>query len=314
MGASTIGSAGVRGMLRRALEQDTGVPWLQALTGPEIQSDSPIETYPFLGQVPAMREWVGGRQAKEFRENSIVVANRHFEATIPVLLRELNRDKTGMLRMRIAELAQRSSSHWASLVSTFILAGETALCYDGQAFFDTDHSEGDSGTQSNDISVDISALPVAVNGTTTAPSPGEAQQAILQAIHAIVGFKDDQGEPMNENATDFLVMTGSGLAPAVYAGLTMDRMSDSSTFDFGGFRVTQATNVRLNASTTKIYVFRTDSMSKALYRQQEGTVMIKSKAENSDYEFDNDAHEYGVDSWREAFYGYWQHACLATLA
>ena len=314
MGASTLGSAGVRGMLRRALDQDAGVSWLQALTGPEISSDSPIETYPFLGQVPQMREWVGGRQAKEFRENQVVVTNRHFEATIPVLLRELNRDKTGMLRMRIAELAQRSASHWASLVSTFLLNGEATTCYDGQYFFDTDHVEGDSGTQSNDISVDISALPAAVHGSTTAPSPAEAQQAILQGINKIVGFVDDHGEPMNETASDFLVMTGTGLAPAVQAGLSMDRMAASDTFDFGGFRVTQATNVRLNASTTKIYIFRTDSMSKALYRQQEGVVSIKSKAEGSDYEFDNDAHEYGVDAWREAFYGYWQHACLVTLA
>ena len=48
--------------------------------------------------------------------------------------------------------------------------GEATVCYDGQYFFDTDHVEGDSGTQSNDLSVDISALACSVHGTTTAPS------------------------------------------------------------------------------------------------------------------------------------------------
>ena len=48
--------------------------------------------------------------------------------------------------------ADRTVSHWASLLSTLIVNGESATCYDEQYFFDTDHSEGESGTQSNVIS------------------------------------------------------------------------------------------------------------------------------------------------------------------
>ncbi|GAF85157.1 unnamed protein product, partial [marine sediment metagenome] len=33
----------------------------------------------------------------------------------------------------------------------------------------------------------------------------------------------------------------------------------------------------------------------------------------SEFEFDNDAHQYGVDADRNVGYGFWQHACLKTF-
>jgi hypothetical protein len=147
---------------------------------------------------PAMREWVGGRQAKGFRENGITIVNKRYEATLEVLLDEMRRDKTGQVMVRVAELAQRTNAHWAKLLSTLLIAGESAVCYDGQFFFDTDHAEGDSGAQDNDLSVDIAV--------TSAPTAGEMEGAILRLTQQILGFKDDQGEPMNEEARSFLVM------------------------------------------------------------------------------------------------------------
>jgi len=314
MGASSIGSRGVMAMMRRELDIDPGIDWVEALSGVVIPSTSAIEEYPFISNVPAMREWIGGRQEHEFHEYNIKVTNSHFEATIPVKLSELRRDKTGMLRMRISDLARRGSTHWARHLSDLILAGEAAPSYDGAYYYDTNHVLGDTPAQSNKIDVDISALPAAVHGSVTAPSPAEAQQAMLRGISAITGFKDEHLEPRNESAREFTVMTGSGLAPAVRAGLTKDVNTAESTFDFGGMRVTQRTNVRLDASVSKIYIFRTDGMTKPIFRQQEGDqIAIKAKAEGSDYEFDNDAHSYGLDAWRKAFYAYWDHAVLVNL-
>ena len=131
-------------------------------------SDQASETYAWLGQSPAMREWIGGREAKGFRENGITIANKKYEATLEIPLDWMRRDKTGQIQVRIDEMAQRANAHWAKLLTALIEAGEAATlgtCYDGQYFFDTDHSEGDSGTQSNDISVDIT--------TTTAPTAAE---------------------------------------------------------------------------------------------------------------------------------------------
>lgn len=314
MGAETLSSRAIIGRFFRTLEQDVGAGWIGA-TSMEFSSDQPSEEYKWLGQVPGMREWIGGRQAKGFRENGITIANKHFEATIEFLKRELTRDKTGQVNLRIDELASRTNSHWASLLSTLIINGESTACYDGQFFFDTDHAEGDSGTQSNDLSIDISALPTAVHGSTTAPSVGEMAQCILQAVQAIVGFKDDRGEPMNEMATRFLVMTPIPLwSPAISAvTLPMVDNGNSNVIPASNkFTVDVVSNARLTW-TDKFAVFRADSRTKAFIRQNEQPVQLKAKAEGSEFEFDRDAWQFGVDAWRNVGYGFWQDACLVTM-
>ena len=315
MGAETLSSRAVIGRFYKTLEQDIGASWISLISN-EFNSDQASETYPWLGQVPRLREWIGGRQAKGFNEQSITIVNKHYEDTIEVLKREMRRDKTGQIMARIDEFARASNDHWASLLSTLIINGESTACYDGQYFFDTDHAEADSGTQSNDLSVDISALATAVHGSTTAPSPGEMQQVILQAIQAIYGFKDDRGEPMNSRATAFLVMTPIPLMNVALTAARMDMIDNGNRNvlpNVGLFTVDVVPNARLTW-TDKIVVFRTDGGIKPLIRQQETPVDLKVKAEGSEFEFDYDAHQYGIDTWRNVGYGLWQHACLATMA
>ena len=312
MGATTLSSRAIIGEFYRQLEQSTGADWVNDVSM-MFTSDQSSEEYKWLGQSPAMREWIGGRQAKGFLESGVTIDNKHFEATIEFLVKELRRDKTPQIRTRIAELAERTNAHWASLLSTQIINGESTACYDGQFFFDTDHVEGDSGTQSNDISVDISALPTEVHGTTTAPSVEEMQLAIDKARAQIEGFLDNRGEPMNEMARSFRVLVPTSLTYAAERAVAAPFVSASQT-SMVERAYNVSTNPRLNSWTTKFAVFRADGSARALIRQEETGVMIKAKAEGSEYEFDYDAHQYGVDTWRNVGYGYWQHACLVTLA
>lgn len=314
MSAKGLSSRAIIGEFYRALNAGTGAAWIGALSM-LFTSDQESETYQWLGQTPAMREWIGGRHAKGFRENGITIENKHYEATLEVLVREMRRDKTGQVMLRVRELAARTNSHWASLLSTLIINGESTVCYDGQFFFDTDHSEGDSGTQSNDISVDISALAAPVHGgAVTSPGVSEFQQSVLKGVAQIQGFVDDQGEPMNEGAMDFLVMVPTSLGYIAMNALSVPRESDLEAAGFNGLRITPAINPRLSSWTDKFAVFRTDSDVKPFIRQQETEVMLKAKAEGSEFEMDNDAHQYGVDTWRNVGYGYWQDACLVTMA
>jgi phage major head subunit gpT-like protein len=279
-----------------------------------LPSNQESETYKWLGMSPAMREWVGGRNAKGFRENGLTIINKHFEATLEVLVQDLKRDKTGQTLIRIAEMADRVNSHWAILLSTLITNGASALCYDGQYFFDTDHSEGDSGSQSNSISVDISALASQVHGSTTAPSPEEMSMSIYQAISQILSFKDDQGEPMNEGARSFLVQVPVSLLSAANAAVMNDTFASGSTNTLrkSGFSIAVETNPRLTW-TTQFAVYRTDGRVKPFIRQEEEPVTLKAIAEGSELEFKEAKHQYGVDCWRNVGYGYWQHAVLVTM-
>ncbi len=289
--------------------------WVGELSMP-FDSDQASEEYAWLGASPAMREWIGGRQAKGLRENAFSIRNKKFEATVEILCDWLRRDKTGQVKQRIMQLAARGNTHWASLLSTLIINGASTTCYDGQYFFDTDHSEGSSGTQDNDLSIGISALPAAVHGSTTAPSPEEMQQCIIRAVAAILGFKDDQGEPMNEDARSFRVMTPISLWLPTLSALGMDKVgygesSQIATMD--GFKIRPVGNARLSSWTASFSVFRADGGNKPLIRQEEVPLQIGVKGEGSELEFDEDKHQYGIWASRNVGYGFWQSACLVTM-
>lgn len=313
MGAKTLSSRAIIGEFYARLAINVGASWIPGLSMP-FQSDQESETYKWLGQVPAMREWIGGRNAKGFSENGITIENLHFEGTIKVLEKELRRDKTGQVMIRIGDLARRTNSHWAKLLSTLMINGTSGLCYDGQFFYDTDHVEGKNSTsQSNDITTDISGLPAVSHGTPSAPSIEEAQQAIFKSIAQLLTFKDNENEPMNEDATDFLVMVPSGLYIPFSNALLMPRDAGASAQKIPpNFNVALAVNSRFTG-TDDFQTFRTDGDVKPFIRQEETDVRLSAKAEGSEYAMDNAAHQYGVDVWRNAGYGVWQHAVYNQL-
>lgn len=310
MSAKGLGSRGIIGEYYATLEQGVGAAYVDPISN-YFASNQEVETYKWLGMAPAMRQWVGGRQARGFRENGVDIRNLTFEATIEVLLDDLRRDKTGQIMVRIRELAQRTNAHWGKLLSDLIVNGASRVCYDGQFFFDTDHSEGDSGAQSNSISLDVV--------TPASPTAGEMETAILKAVEQILGFIDDVGEPMNEEAARFLVMTPVPLMNAAAAALKNPIIIDggqsrtNTIVNVGGFQFELAVTPRINALGNKFVVFRTDTETRALIRQEEEGVSLAAIAEGSELEFKENRHEYGVKAIRNVGYGYWQRACLASL-
>lgn len=318
MGAESLGSRAIIGKFFNRLEAYVGTTWLD-LVSMYFDSDQASETYNWLGMVPAMREWIGGRQAKGFRENGITIVNKEFEATLEILCSWIRRDKTGQIDIRIDELVVRCVEHWTKLLSTLIANGTgstSGLCYDGQYMFDTDHSEGDSGTQLNLLAA---AQVAALNVTApTKPTPSEAVAAILGVIAYMLTYKDDQGEPINANAKEFLVMTSPNLwpylTPAVMAeNITGGETNVILTLKKADFIVRLACNPRLTY-TTQFVTFRTDAPAKSLIRQEEEKMSVDAQAEGSHEEFTNKRHLYGVKSTRNVGYGMWQYAAHSTLS
>lgn len=312
---SVLSSRAIIGMYYAQLETTTGAAWINLVSN-LFNSDQSSETYPFLGQSPAMREWLGGRQAKALSSNSVTIVNKHYEATLAIAVKDMRRDKTSQIEARVQEFVDQDMRHWGSLLTDFILAAPSTTCYDGQFFFDTDHSEGDSGSQSNDITVDISVLPASIHGSVTAPSVQEMQQAIMLGIAQLLSFKDNQGQPMNDNASEFLVMVPVGLwAIAMSATselLTIAMAQNVNPNGMNGMSVKVEMNPRLTW-TDSFAVFRTDSPIKPLIRQAETAPALQLIDENSEHAFKNKEILVGIDTWRNAGYGYWQRACYVTM-
>jgi phage major head subunit gpT-like protein len=302
-----------------ALQQDEGA---QVLGNIANMFDSTVKTeqYGWLGAVPQFREWVGGRNKKAPAEYSMSITNKKYEVTEGFTNDDLRRDKTGQIDIRIAELAQRTNAHWLKLIMQLLVDGDTdtyGTAYDGQYFFDTDHSEGSSGTQDNDISIDISALPVTNHGTSTSPSAGELELVILRCIQQMMGFVDDVGEPMNEMARNFTVCVPVAYMAAAQAAtgsplIDSTRTNTIMTMSRDGFNINLFVSPRIDW-TTQLAVLRTDSAVKPFIRQEESGIEVKTLGPGSDHEFKEDEQLFGVQSVRAAGYGRWQYACMATM-
>ena len=318
MSLAELSSRAIIGRYYKRLNQKTGMAWVEALSN-YFTSDQESETYKWLGQVPVMRDWVGGRQAKGFTTNGLTIENKHFEATLEIPLVDLRRDKTGQINVRVNELADRTNTHWAQLLSKLIIGGESTVCYDGQYYFDTDHKDSTGPVQSNKINITLNDYKSQIDGGKVGnpdnPSEAALRLAILRTIQQILSFKDDQGEPMNENASKFLVVVPTSLwyvaRAAVSVPLTIGGASNAvKVLDEIDISISQ--NPRLDWSD-KFAVFRTDSSVKSFIRQEEKGIQLKAIAEGSELEFKHDKHWYGVDTWRNVGYGFWQNSCLTQL-
>lgn len=288
---------------------DTGpAAWVTRLAM-QTGSDQASEEYGWLGATPALEEFIGKRSIKEIRENSFIVRNKDYGGSVEIWSKDMRRDKLGHIQIRINQMADRALDLPSKLLSGLIVAGESTLCYDGQYFFDTDHVEGDSGTQDNDITF------AAATGTT--PTVSEFAGAVMAAIQQMYGFKDDQGEPMNQSATSFTVMV-----PTIYMGVALEAVTallgdngKSNTLPAlkGKFTINVEVNPRLSW-TTKFAVFRDDEAAKPfILQEEEGGRDVIALGEGSEYEQINKKQLFGVDWTGNVAYGYWQYACLVTF-
>ncbi len=299
-------SRAIIGRFYRRLEEYAKAAWWTRLAM-HFASNQQSETYRWLGMVPQVREWVGGRQVRPLRAQGLTIANKTWESTIRIDADEQRRDKTGQIMVRVNEMARRVATHPNKLLTTLMLNGETAACYDGASFFAADHSEGDSGTQSNDIGYDAD--------TPTAPTDTEMHEAIVKAIGQIMAIRDDQGEPMNESARAFMVVVPMPFLPPTLVALSGQTINASSNPLAAGepFKVTWVANPRLTW-TTKFAVFRTDGPARPFIFQEELPVQVHALAEGSELEVNENQHQYGVKAIHAAGYGFWQDACLVTFS
>jgi len=172
-------------------------PWERF--APTFKSDKERELHRWLGSLPMVREFGTGRLAKGLRSEAYDVVNQKYEATIEWDRDEIDDDQTQQIRMKIRQLATAAKRHPSRLLADLLANGGTSgyNSYDGVTFFNTAHVSGDSGNQDNALT----ATAAAATKTTA-----ECKTAVTAAIAALLGYKDDQGQPLNEEVGKITVV------------------------------------------------------------------------------------------------------------
>jgi phage major head subunit gpT-like protein len=296
-----------RGVLGNMLYAGLLKQWFSALFF-RVDSNQPDgETNVWLGGVPQMAERTGDPKFAKLRGSEFFIRNIPWESGILVSKEDWDYQKTSQVERKIGEQARVATAHPGVLAQTLIGSAETSAGADGQYYYDTDHSQGDSGTQSNDLTF--------TSATPTAPTVDEMVKAILAAVCAMWGFKDDQGNEMNLGASKFMIAAGPSMYPVVLEAVRNKLLSNGgSNIVADGRDFALVPQILPRRTGNKVYTFRADEGAAPFILQvlQDNEPVVLGR--DSEYCKLNGNLLFKLDGNYNVGYGMWQHACLTTFA
>lgn len=317
---SVLDTRDVIGSFRRRFTDSYDSSWANMIAT-RVDTDKETETYRWLGAAYSPREWLGYRLERPTNRYTMSITNKKYETSYRFDVDDLRRTvKSGnQIPLVLSDMARKAAVYPETLLTTLITNGDTTtsgLCYDGQQFFDTDHSEGDSGTQKNDLTA--TEIPSANVTTTTAPTAAEWANVLVEAIGYQYGWLDDAGDPLNGDARQFMVMVGtsslySGLVQAINLN-SLSSGADNPLRGLTGINVIPVLNPRRSAATAEFDMFRLDADTKPFIHQVEVDLETTIIGAGSETEYEEDAHKFGIKMVRGVGYGYWQHAMEVTFS
>ena len=160
-----------------------------------VKSNGKSNTYEWLSQFPAFREWVGSRLHKLFKETAYTVVNRKFESTVDVQRTDIEDDNIGQYGTLAESAGQSATDLKNDLVFQALSAGFASVCYDGQYFFDTDHpvypNEDGSGVAASVSNMQAGAgAPWVLLCTKRAASPIYLQERMKAEFDSITSVQN----------------------------------------------------------------------------------------------------------------------------
>jgi len=220
-----------------------------------VPSTRKVEKYAWLQGIPAVREWIGEKRAKQLADYSFEINNADFEATIPIDRNDLDDDATGSFDIMIRLLVDAMSEKPRSLLSGLVTNGTSGKAFDGVAFF-----SNTSGARTIDNLLAGTGVTVSALATD-----------LDSVIQAMMAFTDEASEPLNI-VPDTIYCPPALVAPfqrLVYSG-TDPTASAQGTFNpFGGGKFTVIGDARLASSDANDwYAFKTNGVLKPFIWQE----------------------------------------------
>lgn len=267
----------------------------------EVPSTKASETYAWLGQLPKMREWLSERTIMGLSEHGFSIVNKDFESTIRVDRNALEDEQYGQFKVLAGLLGQEARRFYDEYLMTVIEAN--GLCYDGQNFFDTDHSEGISGSQSN--------APAAASAYDFTAANGVA--VLNKVASAMAQMKGDNGKHFGAKVTHVLVPTSLEWVARELFDPTYRGTGTTTAADMGKGRVQILVSEYLtNESTIEhspVYWLDLSKPVKPFIFQNRKNPEFVALDKSDSYEnFMSKGILYGVDNRFNMGFGLWQLA------
>lgn len=315
MGLKVLSKAGLKPAFFRRLSVEEQKIWTPRVFA-VVPSDKEREIYPMLGHVGRMREWLGNRQKISLRSEVYELPNRDWETGVGVPQNAFEDDQTGMIGIRMNELAITSAPLPDEVITEEIIEGNPDA-YDGVALF-ADRSAVVTG--GNFVNDRTSSTDSVLNVTTpAAPTSAEMSDAIFVGIKTLLSARNDRGGYMNKGARHFIVMVPLNMWQAALAAVAQQYISSGvsnalqTIAEKEGIRIEVLLNMNLT-STTRFYVFRADAGWSAAFWQERHGIRWGMKEAGSDHTYDTGELVFGVHSRGAPGVGEPAYGCRLTLS
>lgn len=262
------------------------------------------DTFSRFGAAPMPEEWVGDRKVQPLPELNFSVTSRGYESTVELDKDVVKFDQLDEVARVASDMARKAGALIPSLCTSLLTNGFATAGDDGQFFFDTDHVDPGAKyatNQDNDLTAAITLA--------TAPTAANMATAIRACVNALVGFKDDRGEPW-ESIVDapgnFLVLVPPSFYTVTRQVLVAQTIAAAGDNDLQG-RFTLRFN-QWTADTAVFYVFYSASNHKPIIKTQAGGIEFDSMIND-----DTGGLKMMSSWWGTVDYGQWRTAVGYTF-
>lgn len=276
----------------------------------QMPSGTEIEVYPWLAELTGMREWIGPRLTDSIAARSYQLTNKPYEKTIGLDRDKILDDQFGVFNLAVQRLGEAAKRWPDDLVTAALIAGTTALCFDGQAFFSSAHpvdiDDASQGTYSNKFdSATSGALPLNVGSSYL--------DNFAFAYAAMMSFKGESGVPLEVQPTILmvppqlqkwanLICSNSDTVQAIKNAAGADFVAAAAIGNPYSGLVTPIVNPRLAGDANTWYLLSTDRIKPLVFQQRKAPELIQILDPKAPSVFMQRQFLYGIDSRGAAGY------------
>jgi len=272
-------------------------PSLWEKTTMKVPSGSGQNNYVWLSRFPKMRKWLGDKALKTLEAFKYTIVNDDFEATVEVDRNDIEDDNIGIYAPQAQEAGFSSKQLPDEIDADLKNNAFINECFDGQYFYDTDHSVADESVSNKGTTV----LSAASTVLATA-SYGAARTAVMS-------FTDDEGRPLG------LIPDLLEVPPALEATgrllVENAKLTDQSPNPYKG-TATLLVNPRLTSTTAWFLHVTSRPLKPFVYQERKAPVFVQQTTPDSESVFMRKKFRFGAEARAAGGYGLWQMSYGST--
>ncbi|PTQ91268.1 Mu-like prophage major head subunit gpT family protein [Agitococcus lubricus] len=258
-----------------------------------VPSTTATNDYSWLSNFPQMKKWIDEKAIKSLAAFKYSIENEDWETTVEVDRNHIEDDQYGIYKPQAMMAGESAKQLPDEIVFDLVNKAFDNKCYDGKAFFATDHKVGKT-TASNKGTKKLSIATLAA-----------AQASYGAARIALMKLKSDEGRSLNIKPNILLVPPA--LADIANALMTVDRLEDGKSNIYKGAAKVVVDN-RLTSDDAWFLLDTTKAIKPFIYQERKKPTFVSQTDLSSDDVFSRKKFKFGAEARAAGGYGFWQLA------